>query len=67
MSSKKMTLNADGTATVAEASIADVFTSYYDRDVTLTGLYGIGRDLLTFGVGYGTASYVHTGNFFRVK
>jgi hypothetical protein len=40
MSSKKMTLSADGvTATVEDAKLGDVLTSLIDPDVGLTGMY----------------------------
>lgn len=40
--SKKLTLAADGlTATVADATIGDIFTSVIDTNVSLTGMYGL--------------------------
>jgi len=40
--SKKLTLAADGlTATVADATIGDIFTSVIDTNVSITGMYGL--------------------------
>lgn len=42
--SKKVTLAADGaTATVAAATISDIFTSLLSTDTTLTGMYGFAQ------------------------
>jgi hypothetical protein len=41
MASKKLTLSADGTtATVAEATAADIFTTLISGDSCVTGAYG---------------------------
>jgi hypothetical protein len=41
MASKKVTLSADGTtATVAEATAADIFTTLISSDSAVTGAYG---------------------------
>lgn len=40
--SKKVTLSADGaTATVAEATIGDIFTTVFSTDSAVTGAYGL--------------------------
>jgi hypothetical protein len=47
MASKKVTLAADGlTATVADATVGDVFTTLFSTDSAVTGLYGLGQRAL---------------------
>lgn len=42
MASKKVTLSADGaTATVADATISDIFTTALSTDANVTGTYGL--------------------------
>lgn len=42
MASKKVTLDAAGTAaTVADATLTDVFTTVVSTDSTVTGVYGL--------------------------
>lgn len=42
--SKKLTLSADGaTATVADATISDIFSTAISTTEALTGLYGFGQ------------------------
>jgi len=42
--SKKVTLNAAGdAATVAEATLTDIFTTVISTDSALTGIYGIAQ------------------------
>lgn len=49
--SKKITLSADGaTATVAEASVSDIFTTALASDSCVTGAYGyLQKALIVFG------------------
>lgn len=47
--SKKVTLSADGaTATVATATIGDVFTTILSTDSAVTGLYGVAQKAALF-------------------
>lgn len=47
--SKKVTLSADGaTATVAEATVSDVFSTIIDSNVGLTGMYGLAQKAVLF-------------------
>lgn len=40
--SKKVTLSADGaTATVADATVGDIFTTILSTDSAVTGMYGL--------------------------
>lgn len=42
MTSKKVTLSADGTtATVAAATVGDIFTTLLSADSAVTGMYGL--------------------------
>lgn len=42
--SKKVTLAADGaSATLADATIGDIFTTIISQDSAVTGLYGLGQ------------------------
>lgn len=55
MSSKKVTLSADGaTATVAEPSIGDIFTTALSTDSAVTGAYGLTQRALLFVAGMAT-------------
>lgn len=51
MPSKKIVLAADGaTATVADATIGDIFTTVISTDTAVTGMYGLAqRALLVVG------------------
>jgi hypothetical protein len=56
--SKLLTLNAAGdAATVADATIADMFTSIIDPNKSLTGLYSIAQSGLLFVGGMAFQSY----------
>lgn len=45
--SKTLTLAADGlTATVADATITDIFTTVIDTNKAVTGLYGLGQSAM---------------------
>jgi hypothetical protein len=47
--SKKVTLSADGaTATVADATLTDVFTTALSTTSAVTGLYGLGQKIGLF-------------------
>jgi len=49
MASKKLTLNAAGdAATVADATISDIFTTAISMDSAVTGLYGLAQKGLLF-------------------
>lgn len=53
--SKKIVLSADGaTATVADATITDVFTTLVSTSEAVTGLYGLGQKvgLVVAGMAY---------------
>lgn len=53
--SKKVTLSADGaTATVAEATIGDIFTTALSTDSALTGMYGLTQRAALFVAGMAT-------------
>jgi hypothetical protein len=44
MASKLLTLSADETtATVADATLTDVFTTIFDSNKAVTGMYGLGQ------------------------
>jgi hypothetical protein len=44
MASKLLTLSADETtATVADATVTDIFTTVLDQNKAVTGLYGLGQ------------------------
>jgi hypothetical protein len=52
--SKTLTLNSAGdAATVADATIADIFTTVIDPNKTVTGLYGLAQHAGVFVVGMG--------------
>lgn len=55
MASKKVTVSADGTtATVADATISDIFSTLISSDVAITGAYGLAQraGLFVAGMGY---------------
>lgn len=56
--SKKVTLSADGaTATVANATIGDVFTTAISMDSAVTGFYGLTQKLGLVAVGMAAQNY----------
>lgn len=58
MSSKKITLNADGTAaTVADAKFSDIFTTAVSMDSAVTGFYGLGQKALLVAAGMAGQNY----------
>lgn len=60
--SKKLTLNAAGdAATVADATIGDIFTTAFSTDSTVTGAYGLGQRALLFVGGMALQEYRRTG------
>jgi len=60
MASKKVTLSADGTtATVADATLSDVFTTLLSSDSAITGTY---KYLQTAVVGVGGAMVQNVRN-----
>jgi len=64
--SKRLTLNAAGDdVAIAEASITDIFTSYIDRNVTVTGAYGVLKDAVSVAAGAMVENYIHTGSAFK--
>jgi hypothetical protein len=61
MASKKISLSADGTsATVADATISDVFSTAISQDTAVTGIYGLAQKALLF-VGGMAAQNVRVG------
>jgi len=64
MSSKKLTLSADGTtATVADATFSDIFATALSTDSVITGSYGfLQKGLLAIG-GAVVQSYRKLGTF----
>lgn len=53
--SKKLTLSADGaTATVADATIGDIFTTVISSNEAVTGMYGLAQRALLFVGGMAT-------------
>lgn len=61
--SKKITLSADGnTATVADATLSDVFTTALSTDSALTGTYGFLQRLALVGGGMVIQQYRRFGN-----
>lgn len=53
--SKKVTLSADGaTATVADATIGDIFSTALSTDSALTGMYGLTQRAGLFIAGMAT-------------
>jgi len=49
MASKKVTLSADGTtATVADATIGDVFSTVLNQNESLTGMYKYAQSAVLF-------------------
>jgi hypothetical protein len=64
--SKKVTLSADGdTATVADAEIADVFSTIFSTDSCVTGMYGFLQKAVLFGGGLIVGNKRHSGEFFN--
>jgi len=60
--SKKVTLSADeATATVAEATVGDIFTTVLSTDSAVTGMYGLAQRSLLF-VGGMALQNVRNGN-----
>ena len=49
--SKKITLKADNTTTVEEASASDILTTVISTDTTLSGTYGFLQKLGLVGLG----------------
>lgn len=67
--SKKVTLSADGaTATVATATIGDVFTTAISTDSAVTGLYGIAQKagLVALGMAVQNNRLGNGWNFLKV-
>lgn len=53
--SKKVTLNAAGdAATVADATLSDIFTTAISTDSAVTGMYGLAQKALLFVGGMAT-------------
>ncbi|UNI73408.1 membrane protein [Pseudomonas phage ER16] len=64
MSSKKVTLNADGTAaTVADAKIGDIVTTVFSTDSAVTGMYGLVQKAGLVAAGMTVNSYRLRGSF----
>lgn len=62
--SKKVTLNAAGdAATVATATLTDVFSTLVSTDSAVTGMYGLLQRFGLFAAGASVASKRLTGNF----
>lgn len=65
MSSKKLTLvtSAEGvsTATVADATIGDIFTTAISTDQTLTGAYGVAQKIGFVVAGMAIQEYRRAG------
>lgn len=62
--SKKIVLAADGaTATVADATIADIFTSVISTDTAVTGTYGLVQRGLLLVAGMSIQSKRKLGTF----
>jgi len=56
--SKKITLAADGlTATVADATIGDIFTTVLSTDSGVTGVYGFTQKALLVAAGMAGQNY----------
>lgn len=66
MSSQKVTVvkNADGkyVATCEDAEFADLFTTLFSSDQTLTGSYGFGQKAFLFGCGMAIQEYRRSGS-----
>lgn len=55
MASKKVTLNAAGdAATVADATVGDIFTTLVSTDSAVTGMYGLAQRAGLFVAGMAT-------------
>lgn len=62
--SKKVTLDAAGTAaTVADATIGDIFSTALSTDSALTGAYGLAQKVGLVAVGMMANSYRLRGSF----
>ena len=58
MASKKVTLAADGaSATVADATLSDIFTTVISTDSALTGMYGLAQKAGLVVAGMGVQNY----------
>lgn len=62
--SKKITLSADGaTATVADATISDIFTTALSSDSAVTGMYGFAQKAGLVVIGMGIQNNRRGGGF----
>lgn len=62
--SKKITLSADeATATVADATIGDVFSTLFSTDSAVTGMYGLAQKAALVVGGMTVNSYRLRGSF----
>lgn len=68
MTSKVVKLNADGTAaTVAEATVSDIFTTAVSMDSAVTGAYGVAQrlGLVALGMGFQNSRLTGSWNFLK--
>jgi len=62
--SKKITLSADeATATVANATVGDIFSTAVSTDSAVTGMYGLAQKALLVAGGMMVNSYRLRGSF----
>lgn len=62
--SKKITLSADeATATVADATVGDIFSTAISTDSAVTGMYGLAQKALFVAGGMMVNSYRLRGSF----
>lgn len=62
--SKLVTLNAAGdAATVAEATIGDLFSTLFSQDKAVTGVYALVRTVLLVLLGMSAESYFRADTF----
>ena len=58
MTSKKVTLSADeATATVATATVGDIFTTALSTNQAITGMYGLAQKMGLIAIGMSVNSY----------